>query len=643
MAEKNSKFNKSKSGLILACFLVLLAVGAGLFMAYCAFSGQLFKVVEQKLEIKTHAANPDQLSFYENLYKFPEKKVKFDSAPIAGVIPHHLLAGDMIAEFFANLEKYDYDTVILLGPNHFNAGTGKIISSAEDWQTPYGILSADQDILEKLTGSGEVDIEENVFPQEHSIYSEVAFIKKTFPRAKFLPLVLRPNLSSAEAEKLARALFEISSEKKVLLISSTDFSHYKTGTEAQADDFNSLKILKNNSLDLVYSMAVDSPPATYVLMKYADLAGVDFVELNNSNSAILSGNKNASSTTSYITGYFEIPEMVGVARGNSSGFLPTASSSRLNLLFFGDIMLDRHVGEKIKASGTLDWIFSRLNDAGIFQGNDLVSANLEGAVTDNGAHYPPFMGIDFAFAPAVVGELKKFGFNFFNIANNHLSDQGKNGIIETEKNLAALGFNFSGCQDREVSDCASKIIEIKGRKIGMVGASMVYGTLDENKLLAEVKKLASSTDLVVAQMHWGTEYQHEPAKNQIALAHKLIDAGADIVIGHHPHVVGGIEIYKNKPIFYSLGNFVFDQYFSTDTQEELGVKIIPLLSKEGVGVVGLGRNMIIDLLPIKSEAAVLRLMNKTEKSDFLEKLAGWSIGGEDFKKQIRAGFIEINN
>jgi poly-gamma-glutamate synthesis protein (capsule biosynthesis protein) len=387
--------------------------------------------------------------------------------------------------------------------------------------------------------------------------------------------------------------------------------------------------LKNSSFADVYNMAVDSPPSTYVLMKYASLSGTNFIELNNSNSALLSGNKEASSTTSYITGYF-----VGnhsPAASAAEGSLPLAAASPLKLFFFGDIMLDRNVGEKIKASGTLDWIFSGLDSAGIFQGNDLESANLEGAVTDNGAHYPPVLSIDFAFAPTLVGELKKFNFNYFNIANNHLADQGENGIIETEKNLSSLGFDFAGCPDRQVGDCTAKIIEKNSRKIGLIGASMVSGSLDEKALLDKVKLLASSTDLVIAQMHWGTEYQHQVNKNQVALAHELIDAGADMIIGSHPHVVEGVEIYKNKPIFYSLGNLVFDQYFSADTQEELGVKIAID-----------GKSFQIDLLPIKSEATRLRLMNDAEKNKFLSKLAGWSIGDENFKNQIKIGEIKIN-
>jgi gamma-polyglutamate biosynthesis protein CapA len=342
--------------------------------------------------------------------------------------------------------------------------------------------------------------------------------------------------------------------------------------------------------------------------------------------------------TKMIAGVCLVPKEINLAAAAISGWpkgqnenLPPVVDRPWRLVFFGDIMLDRHVGEKIKASGTLDWILAGLDKAGIFQGNDIVSANLEGAVTDNGAHLPPANPIDFAFAPSVVGELAKYDFNYFNIANNHLADQGKNGIIETENNLTALGYDFAGCADRQVGDCTAKVVEKNGKKIGFTGASMVYGSLDEQALIEKVKSLSSSTDLVVAQMHWGTEYQHQANKNQIELAHKLIDAGADMVIGSHPHVVEGIEVYKNKPIFYSLGNFIFDQYFSTDTQEELGVQI----STDG-------NNFQINLLPIRSEATKLRPMNAAEKNKFLNELAGWSKGDNSLLDQIKAGKIIIS-
>lgn len=625
MTKKNNKFKKPISGLILACFLVFLALGAGLITAYFVFFGPVIKGNEK--EIKFHSANPVELSFYENLYKFPKKKIDFSEAPVAGVIPHHLLAGDLLAEFFSNLESFDYDTVVLIGPNHFNAGTGKVITSAEDWQTPYGVLPIDHELLQKFSNANLADTEEGPFNNEHAVNADVAFIKKTFPKAKFLPLILRSNVSPAEAENLAQNIFKVANGKNILLLSSTDFSHYKTSAEAQADDKNSLAVLENSSFDQVYNMAVDSPAATYVLMKYTSLAGAKFALLHNSNSALLSGQDDVQSTTSYITGYFSASPL---ANSGAVGSLPLSNDSELKFLFFGDLMLDRDVKTRMATSGPAI-LLTDLEKAGIFGGRDLVSANLEGAVVKGGEHWPPEVKYDFSFAPEDVARLKNFSFNFFNIANNHLDNQGNNGIIETGKNLTDLGFSFSGCQDREIGVCTSKIVKINGRKIGFAGASMVYGALDEKSLLAEVEKLATTTDLVVVQMHWGTEYKHEAAANQIALAHKLIDAGADMIIGHHPHVVGGVEVYKNKPIFYSLGNFIFDQGMG-DTPEELGVSI-------NVQV----ENYQITLLPIISRQSRLRVMSEKEKKVFFEKVAGWSIGDEEFKKQIKNGNIEIKN
>jgi AmmeMemoRadiSam system protein B len=621
MTEKNNKFKKPISGLILACFLVFLALGAGLTMAYFVFFESTLGGNEK--EIKFHSAIPAELSFYENLYKFSKQQINFSAAPAAGVMPHHLLAGDLIAEFFSNLESFDYDTIVLIGPNHFNAGTGKVISSAAAWQTPYGVLPIDQGLLEEMEKDNLVSVEEGVLDNEHAVNAEVAFIKKTFPKAEFLPLILRSNVSPSEAENFARNLYKAAKGKKILLLSSTDFSHYKTSSEAQADDKNSLAVLENSSFDRVYGMAVDSPAATYVLMKYAALFGAKFTLLRNSNSALLADKDDLQSTTSYITGYFS-------SLDTGAGVLPAANTSQLKFLFFGDLMLDRDVKTRMGTSGPAI-LLADLEKSGVFANRDLISANLEGAVVKDGEHWPPEVKYDFSFAPEDVERLKDFGFNFFNIANNHLNNQGENGIIETEKNLTDSGFSFAGCQDREVGVCTSKIVEKKGKNIGLAGASMVYGKIDEAKFLNEIRKLASTTDLVVVQMHWGIEYEHELAQNQIALAHKIIEAGADMIIGHHPHVVGGLEIYQGRPIFYSLGNFIFDQGIG-DTFEELGAALNIQ-----------AQNCRIELFPIISRQSRLRLMNEKEKKAFLEKIAGWSIGDEEFKKQIKNGIIEINN
>jgi poly-gamma-glutamate capsule biosynthesis protein CapA/YwtB (metallophosphatase superfamily) len=213
-------------------------------------------------------------------------------------------------------------------------------------------------------------------------------------------------------------------------------------------------------------------------------------------------------------------------------------------------------------------------DKAFFADYDLVGANLEGAVTDNGEHYPPVNLYDFAFRPDWVEDLRDYGFSYFTLANNHFSDQGQRGMEETRKHLSAMGLAFSGCQDRQVGDCSVTTMERNGKKIGLAGFSMVYGTFDLEEAKKQVTALAEVSDLVIVNVHWGTEYEHQFGRLQTSIGRAFVDAGADIIVGHHPHVVQGLETYRGRPIFYSLGNFIFDQMFSAATQEGLALDLV---------------------------------------------------------------------
>lgn len=306
--------------------------------------------------------------------------------------------------------------------------------------------------------------------------------------------------------------------------------------------------------------------------------------------------------------------------------------SVLKLLFFGDMMLDRHVGEKIQAQG-FDYIFAKLvgQEGRFFQNIDLISANLEGAVTDEGAHYSPVKTYDFAFAPELLNQFKKYNFNFFNLANNHFADQGERGIGETRANLAQLGFYHSGCPNGQVGECSAVIVEISGQKIGLAGFSMAGSTqIDMDAVDEIVRDLRQKSDLVIINMHWGQEYKHQFNQKQQQAAYLLIKAGADIIIGHHPHVVQGIEIYQGRPIFYSLGNFIFDQYFSPDTQQGLGLGISVSLQKTEVF-----------LYPLQSHLAQIELMNTDKREAFLQKLSSLSKLDLDYLKQIKTGRLVL--
>jgi len=300
--------------------------------------------------------------------------------------------------------------------------------------------------------------------------------------------------------------------------------------------------------------------------------------------------------------------------------LPAAADKpkQIRLLFFGDLMLDRNVGARIKENN-LDYLFTKLAVRNFFGNYDLISANLEGAVTDGGVHYLPDNAYDFAFAPALIEELKNYNFNFFNIANNHLTDQGQRGVSETGDNLNQLGINFSGCPDSVVDGCSSKIVTINNLKIGLAGFSMVYHPIDLAAAEKIIKDLAETTDFVAVNIHWGAEYAHQFSKSQQSIGRALIDAGADLIIGHHPHVVQGAENYNGKYIFYSLGNFIFDQYFSPDTQQGLAVEII--IDFDDL------ENILYqyNLYPLQSQSSQVDLMSDEQKEKFLQDFSKWSM------------------
>ena len=126
-----------------------------------------------------------------------------------------------------------------------------------------------------------------------------------------------------------------------------------------------------------------------------------------------------------------------------------------------------------------------------------------------------------------------------------------------------------------VEDFGSNTVikKVGGRRIGIAGFSMVSGYFNLDSALKIIHDLAVHSDFTVVTVHWGTEYVRTASDPQRHIAQAFVEAGADVVFGHHPHVVQGIETIKGKPVFYSLGNFIFDQYGTKETNEGLAVGI----------------------------------------------------------------------
>lgn len=296
----------------------------------------------------------------------------------------------------------------------------------------------------------------------------------------------------------------------------------------------------------------------------------------------------------------------------------------VTILVFGDLMLDRYVSQKIKTSGG-DYPFENIKNLTL--GNDLVLVNLEGSFTD----FPPKPlspdNMIFTFDPKLVPGLKNNGFNLFNLANNHSLNFGQAGLEQSKKYLADAGLNYFG--DPLNFSGISKTIKVGNRQLGFVG----YNDLtDENfeKVLQEISSLRKAVDFLVVYVHWGNEYQTNFSQKQQKQARSIIEVGADVIFGSHPHVVQPIELYLGKPIFYSLGNFLFDQTFSEKTQRGLGVKIT--ISKKRLEYV---------LIPLEIKGMQVSFVDGFRKEIILQEIANGSLATEDYKRQIREGKISF--
>ncbi len=250
--------------------------------------------------------------------------------------------------------------------------------------------------------------------------------------------------------------------------------------------------------------------------------------------------------------------------------LPAVTDHALRMRVVGDIMLDRNVARRTRAAGTSTYPFARL-PAGWLGEADLTIGNLEGPVTPT--RLPPEKSIDFQFDPSVVDVLRQQGFDFVSQANNHALDQGSRGFEDSWTRLLAGGVIPFGHQVRD-DEIALATTTVRGVRLAFAGFNTTDNPIHESDA-GRVLAIASSTnDLVVAFMHWGAEYQDHPTQDVQTRARWLIDHGADLVIGGHPHWTQGVDEYKGKLIVYSLGNFIFDQDFSDETRQGLALDVV---------------------------------------------------------------------
>ena len=239
----------------------------------------------------------------------------------------------------------------------------------------------------------------------------------------------------------------------------------------------------------------------------------------------------------------------------------------------GDIML---AGKASASFARLGYDYPFAATVSALKNGDITVGNLEAPLVQKGKEFKN-KRFRFKTDPRATTALKRAGFSILTLANNHMLDFGGDGLRETIYNLDHQGIQHSGAGETLAMARREALVTCNGGKIAFLAYSFTYpevfyagdkraGTAPgfRRYFQVDIARARTVADYVVVSFHWGTEKAAMPKSYQVTAAHLAVDAGAHLVLGHHPHVLQGIERYKNSVIFYSLGNYAFGSFSSSD-------------------------------------------------------------------------------
>lgn len=246
-----------------------------------------------------------------------------------------------------------------------------------------------------------------------------------------------------------------------------------------------------------------------------------------------------------------------------------ASAEPVSVVAVGDLLLGGSAAPHLERMG---YGYPFLGTGDLIREADIALANLEAPLTESEKKHPD-KTYTFRVPPVAANDIGRAGFDLLTLANNHLGDYGDRGVLDTLQALESAGLGAVGAGSVLAAARRPHVATINGVSFAFLAYSNTFpksfyakkdspGTAPGyfEYVAADVVKASAANDHVIVSFHWGGEKMTEPKDYQVALGRLAIDSGADVVIGHHPHVLQGAERYKDGVIFYSLGNYAFGSY-----------------------------------------------------------------------------------
>ncbi len=493
----------------------------------------------------------------------------------AVVVPHHLVASKSIALGIKALASSTPRIIIVISPDHYDRCPKMLCTTNGSYKSFFGNTSISEKDVAQLEKSSDLVADSELFTEEHGIYTIVPFIKHYIPDAQIIPIVISQKSRGSEQDRaeVIKILKPFLSQKDVSLVISSDFSHYLPLAESnQMDEKTQNSFCSGNSgeiLDLKNPSQSDCPLCLWVLEQEArELGFWNPILITHTNSANLMNDITAKETTSHFTFILSAISSPGSCPLNTNNNAQDSPDPKI--LIVGDMMFDRYIRKVSDKRGT-DFLFSCIDP--LLKNADFAVGNLEGPITTNasvseGTIMDSPENYNFTFPISTAAMLFQHNIRVVSIGNNHISNYGLIGIDSTHKYLSEAGISYFGglAGDAPVYRTEDKGVElsfVNYNEFGGDSADKIAETIAAEHILGRV---------VIVYAHWGQEYSDD-IKQIRSVAELFSKNGADLIIGSHPHIILPREYIGNTLVYYSLGNFIFDQYWDLKVTKGLAILI----------------------------------------------------------------------